>query len=359
MGGIRSFEESDIERVVALREQCFGASSQHSADDKAAYFRDIFFHSPWADPQCPSLVFEDRKGELTGFLGALVRPIVFQGQTLSMAVATQLMSAPDRPGMSGLKLMKAFLDGPQALSMADSTAPGARIIWQRLGGHVAELYSLNWLRPLRPHLHARGEFGAPGAAKLLSRALAPINALQDRLLAANPQSRFYQQPTTLNASELGTDGFVSVMSALQDKLALSPHYTSESASWLMPRLEPQDSGATLRAQQLTDPEGQAVGWYLYIANPGATGQVLQVGADGSNAEAVLQHLNHDAWQQGCLAVSGRVQPELLPLLAKAPGMLRDNGPCTAVHARDPELLNTVLRGEAWLTRLEGEWWLRF
>jgi hypothetical protein len=30
-----------------------------------------------------------------------------------------------------------------------------------------------------------------------------------------------------------------------------------------------------------------------------------------------------------------------------------------VHSRDPEIMAAIHRGEAFLSRLEGEWWLRF
>jgi hypothetical protein len=30
-----------------------------------------------------------------------------------------------------------------------------------------------------------------------------------------------------------------------------------------------------------------------------------------------------------------------------------------VHSNKPELLHAIHRGDAFLTRLEGEWWMRF
>jgi hypothetical protein len=74
---------------------------------------------------------------------------------------------------------------------------------------------------------------------------------------------------------------------------------------------------------------------------------------------VLDRLFYHAWRLGSFAVSGRLDPEFVPALSEAHCLFSFHGPQMLVYSKQPELLEAVQRGDAFLSRLEGEWWMRF
>jgi hypothetical protein len=87
--------------------------------------------------------------------------------------------------------------------------------------------------------------------------------------------------------------------------------------------------------------------------------VLQLMARPGQVRAVFDHLLADAYARGSVAVMGRVHPQQMSDLAAAKCVFLNRNTYTQIHTRDEELRHAVLRGEAMLTRLEGEWWTRF
>jgi len=62
---------------------------------------------------------------------------------------------------------------------------------------------------------------------------------------------------------------------------------------------------------------------------------------------------------GAVGVSGKLEFRYAKELAKARCGFVWPGYGTVVHSRNPELLNAIAHGDAFLSRLEGEWWARF
>jgi hypothetical protein len=103
--------------------------------------------------------------------------------------------------------------------------------------------------------------------------------------------------------------------------------------------------------------GAPLGWYLYYVKPGGVGEVAQVAAMDSSAGAVLDHLFHDAWRCGLVGLSGQLDPRLMRELSEKSCLFRHGGPWMLVHSPDAEVLHALHRGDAFLTRLDGEWWI--
>src|SRR5262245_2903271 len=101
---VRPFERADIPAVVALRKQAFGATQQPTPQAAEAYFDLIFFGNPWRDLGLPALVFEDQTGSVTGFLGVIPRPMLWQGKPVRVAVSTQFMVDPRAGAIAALRL---------------------------------------------------------------------------------------------------------------------------------------------------------------------------------------------------------------------------------------------------------------
>jgi hypothetical protein len=74
---------------------------------------------------------------------------------------------------------------------------------------------------------------------------------------------------------------------------------------------------------------------------------------------VLQRLLADAWRHGAAAVRGRLDPRYVQELSRRHCWLRREESWTLVHSRHPDIMAAIHQGNAFLSRLEGEWWLRW
>jgi hypothetical protein len=101
------------------------------------------------------------------------------------------------------------------------------------------------------------------------------------------------------------------------------------------------------------------GWFLFYPNRGGIGQVLQIGAVSGSIRLVLGHLFKEASENGSLAVMGRMEPKYMKELTEEYCFDFHRSNYLLVHSINVEMLNAVHSGDAFLTRLEGEWWTRF
>src|SRR5882724_1958848 len=119
----------------------------HSSD---AYIRNIAgFHRPRASPtseryssivpgatpNCPPVAEEN--GRISGFYGALSRPMVLRGRPIRVAVCCPFLVDTDHhKSLTALQLVKARLSGPQDLTLTDAATALARRVWIGIGGTV-------------------------------------------------------------------------------------------------------------------------------------------------------------------------------------------------------------------------------
>src|SRR5262245_47665860 len=160
MKQIRPFVRDDIPQVTDLHRQVFGVRgnlarkpSPELIQAYADHFEEIFFRNPWYDEALPSLVYQEPKGRILGFLGVMPRPMLFNGRLIEAALGSQFIVAPDsRP--VGVALLRAFFAGPQELSLTDEANSVSRKLWEKIGGTITMSYSVHWMRPLRPCRYA-------------------------------------------------------------------------------------------------------------------------------------------------------------------------------------------------------------
>jgi hypothetical protein len=140
---------------------------------------------------------------------------------------------------------------------------------------------------------------------------------------------------------------------------LAPDYDARSMKWVLERARGRLDQGAVRAVLVRD-DAQAVGgWFIYHARRGGAGEVLQVAAGPRHRRLVLDHLLEDAWEQGVTLLSGRLEPALAQELSENRCLLYRRGHWTLVHSKRPDVSNALQRGDAFFTRLEGEWCLRF
>ena len=359
MATIRVFGESDIPAAAALLGLVYPQHRWRSQAACESYFREILFNNPWRDLQLPSWVAEEN-GRITGFQAVIPRPMTFQGRMLRVAVSMQFMVDPDRRrGLTAFQLLQACLSGPQDLTLADGGNDEARCLCIGIGGMAPLLYSLHWTRPLRPARCALSLLEERSTLPLpLALAARPVAALADAIAVRLRPNRFLREETGLAEAALDPAEMLAHLPEFLRGIALQPVYDARSLAWLLAQAARKTRHGRLRARAVRD-RGRLIGWYLYYLQTGGTGEVLQITARDGSFDDVLQRLLADAWRHGAAAVRGRLDPRFVQPLSDRHCWLRREGTWTLVHSRHADIMTAIHRGDAFLSRLEGEWWLRF
>lgn len=355
---VQAFTPPDIPQVVSLHKRIFPESAL-PCEDLAGYFRRMFFENPWYDPAIPSLVYRGEEEKILGFYGVVPRRMRWRGQPVRVALSTQFMVDPSiRHQLAAVALQSAFFAGPQDLSLTDGANDASRKVWEALGGFTAFPYSVHWTRILRPgrYLLSRGrERGLPA---LLHAALRPFCAAAD-CAAARLRFSPFRQAAQPAEEQLSSRMLLQFLSSFEGPGPLWPEYDEESLGWLLEEAARKECHGRLRTLLVRNNAGHVAGWCMYYLKPGGVSQVLQLAGARNAIPRVLHQLFYHAWRGGAAAVSGRLDPALVEALSRERCLFHFNGPWVLVHSRRPELREIILRGEAFLTRLEGEWWMRF
>jgi hypothetical protein len=357
---VHIFAEHDVPAVAALFARAYPHRRWASQAACESYFREMFFCNPWRDPELPSWVAKD-DGGIFGFYGVMPRPMLFRGRPIRTAVICQAMVDPERRGgLTTVQLVKACLSGPQDLTLADGAHERWRRLWLGIGGTAPLLYSLHWIRPLRPARYVlqllQKRAAAPSALTLAAR---PLGALADALAARARPNRFYREQDGLAEEPLDAATVLAHLPSVFDGSALRPVYDESSLAWLLEQTARMRRHGTLRARAVLDDARRVIGWYLYYALAGGVSEVVQVAACNGSFDRVLQRLLADAWRQGAVAVRGRLDPRYTQELSDRHCWLRRDGSATLIHSRHADVLASIEQGDAFLSRLEGEWWLRW
>jgi hypothetical protein len=346
--GIRRFEPDDVPEVAALHRRVM---TPHAAADSGwlhayqEYFRNVFLNDAALTSGLQSLVFQ-REGRIRGFLGVMPRRMQFQGRPLVAAVCSQFVVDPAERGQAGLQMLKRCFAGDQDVSITDEAADCTRKIWEWCGGAAVLPYSMHWIRPLRP------------AQAVLPRLLSPVARVVDAV-AAKASGRLRPPQPAGSRSTIDDATLLGCLSDSAQRCSMAPVHDAQSVRWALERACRHVGHGTLRAVAVKDDADAVAGWFIYYAHRGGRAEVLQLGAAPRQHRNVLDHLFDDAWEQGVALLSGRFEPEFAPQLSESGCLSYRRGYWTLIHARRPEIAHAVQRGDAFFTRLEGEWCLRF
>ena len=155
------------------------------------------------------------------------------------------------------------------------------------------------------------------------------------------------------------DTLAECLTRLPGKQWLVPQYDRESLAWVIQFVEKRNAVGELRKVVLRDEKGKINGWYIFGLRPGSIGEVLQIGSDNASVGKVLDHLFHEAWKNNLIGLQGRLEPQFMEELTQRSSFFLRNGSWTLAHSRKPELLASFFSGNAFFSRLDGEWCLRF
>lgn len=356
---IRPLRSSDIPAVAALMAKVYPEQQWPSQATLETYLHEMLYDVPWRDPDLCSMVAES-EGQLVGFQALVPRPMRLHGRQLRVAVSCQFMIDPDkRHGMTALQLIKKCFAGPQDLTIADGANEVARRVWVGLGGQCALLYSLHWTRPLRPAALALSLLDKRGVSRGVQTLARPVSELLDRAVARLRPNRFHRSDAELSDETLQVQHVLSHLPEVMSGNALQPVYDEASLSWLLEQAGRKTRHGALRARVVVDGQQHAVGWFLYYWRRGDPAEVVQIAARRGRYDSVLRQLLRDAWRQGCTSLRGRLDPRFAQELSDRHCWLRREGSFTLFHSRHADVCAALHRGDAFLSRLEGEWWMRF
>ena len=224
-----------------------------------------------------------------------------------------------------------------------------------MGGSTALLQSLNWVRVLRPASYAGNLACAHGAALAACAKLAkPVCQVADQLLPRLLPRWLGEPDTGLHEVELNEKTLLDCLAQFSASCDLRPAYTTEILRWFLQQPAQFEQQGSLQKLALRDAQGGLAGSFIYYLKTDGPSQVLHLAACKGAYEQVLDLLFRHAWQRGALALTGRLDPRHMRELTSKHCRFDSEGGWTMVHSRDPELLQSIYRGDAWLSRLEGE-----
>ena len=360
MATIRVLTENDIPGVAALFARVYPGYRWRSQAACESYFAEMLFDNPWRGIELPSWVAEENRC-ITGCYAVIPRPMTFRGRLIHVAVGCQFMVDPGkRHSLTALQLAKACISGPQDLTLADGATNQTRRGWVAIGGIAPVLNSLHWTRPLRPARYALSLLEERTAVpRLLTLAARPLGAAADALVVRLRPNRFLREESELVEEALDPVRMLAHLPDILRAYALQPVYDAGTLAWLLEQAARKTRHGTLRARAVRDGKRRLIGWYLYYLLAGKASEVLQIAAVPGAFEFVLERLLADAWRHGAAALRGRVEPRFAKELSDRHCWLRTDGTWTLFHSRHPEIIAAIHQGDAFVSRLEGEWWMRF
>lgn len=375
-GRMRELDPADLPALARLHRRVFGEGAPSapggrpaggSGDRLEELLGEILCRHPWPDSRLASRVWEE-DGEIVGFLGVMPRPMTFEGKPVLAAIGHNFMVRPDRRSSLGaIELVRAFMTGPQDLSLAEGTDTSRRL-WKALGGTVAPAFSLRWTRPLEPARYALALLARRGVGA--ASWLRPLGTAADLVAAKVPRSPFRRGAgvasgadedgnggAALETEPLDAAGLAEAIGRHARPFPLAPRYDAAELDWMLGVLDRHSARGTLTGRLLRR-DGEIAGWYLYYLRPHGIAETIQIGAAEDDAPEVVDLLFEELRASGAVAASGRLDPPLMPALSARHCLIhRVAGPhWLLAHGRDERLVRAVHTGEALLTRLEGEWW---
>ena len=356
---VRAIVEEDVPAVAGLFARVRPDHGWATRSECEQYFRSMLFRHPWRQHTIPSWAVEDA-GRLVGFYVLMPRPMTLHGKSLVAAIGCQIAVEPEpRYALAALQLVQACLGGPQDLTLADGADERSRHMWLAINGVAPALLNLAWTRLLRPTRFALALLEEHAIVpRFLCRAARPLCVPPDALAGRLNWNRGWRGGAPLVERTLDAATMLSYLDDVVGGRALQPLYDHSSLEWVMEEAARKTKLGKLRARSVHRGR-ELLGWYLYYARRGGTSEVLQVAARDGAFDAVLKRLLADAWRAGAAAVRGRVDPRFLDELSANHCWFRREGTSVLAHSRHPAVLDALQTGDTFLSRLEGEWYLRF
>jgi hypothetical protein len=356
---VRPFADADIAHVARVHRAAFQIESEPSLDSYRDYFRSVFLGAHAQHGALPSLVHEESDGRITGFVGLVPRRMVIDGRRYHALVSSQFIVDPaSQVGLVATRLAKAYLEGPQDLSIADEANDVSKKIWEGLGGVTAMLLSMYWTRPLRPVRLATSFLRERRGLAPIAAAAAPFAGAADALAAHLPGSHFRQVRPAVDVEPLDGRAMAAHARDVAGADTLRVECDGPTCQWLLDRAAARDNAGRVVSGLVR--QGPAIlGWYVAHLDRHGVADVAQLAARPGSIHLVLDQLFYDAWRHGAVSVTGRLDARYAQALSDHYCLCHRRGPWVLVKTERPELLRALEAGTTAFSRLDGEWSLRY
>jgi hypothetical protein len=362
VSGLKPFREEHVSPVADLIWKVLHERKGSAPASLRSYVQDLFLCNPWIEDGAPSSVFEDSQDKIVGFFGAVPRRMSIQGRHIRLAFGSNFVVDPEsRASMMAIQLVKAFMKGPQDVSITDSANDMSRTLLRSMGFSIVPIYSLQWVRPLRPAqygLTAFSRLAKKRSINLLSSIAAPFCSLADHLATHVRFSPLRHLPPATDDEEMDIAALLECLTTIPAKNWLLPEYDQASLTWLFDFIAKRKVFGNLRKALVRDKDGAILGWYVYHLSSTGLGDVLQIGAHSRSVGVVLDHLFLDAWKRGAVGLHGRMEPQFMQELTARYCFFFRHGSWTLVHSSQTDMVSMLQSGTAFFSRLDGEWSLR-
>ncbi|MBW6423284.1 hypothetical protein KX729_17645 [Rhizobium sp. XQZ8] len=352
---VRDFERNDIEAVARLFQKTFRGSKTQSPA-LMAHLADVFFDHPWNEPDIRSKVFVEANGAITGFVGIFSSRLELEGRPLRAAFASSLMvENPKENPLAGARLVRAFLNGPQDISLTETANQTAMNLLQKSGNPLDPAYSLNWLRVLRPASTAvQLAERRVGAARILR----PFGRVADRLMYFGRKVPFSSgENSKIKFKDVTPDVFGNALLSLKDLYPLRPRWDEASIRWFIEQAEQKRNFGYPEWRVGYSADNRPLAAYAYFTNPGGIGWVLQALSTPALTGDLVDDLFAHAYEMGTAALRGAAHPWLIPALMTRRSFFHSRSFYVAA-ARDKSLLEPIRSGQALVSGIAGEGWMR-
>lgn len=356
MSEVRPLEAPDLPRVATLFQQILLHDSTPAPASLRDYMGALFLDTP-GNAGAGSQVYV-REGEVAGFIGGTTLPMLVDGKEVRAAIASSLMvEANTSDPMAGARLIRAFLAGPQDISLSDTASATAAGMWRTVGATILPAYSYDWLKVMRPSRYAVARLG------MFSRLLSPVAAGMDALLRATGRGgRFWRGPdaaqktASISERDIDRQEAAELITKLVAKYRLRPAWSVQSLEHVLSHAADKSELGPLQARAVA--RGKAtIGVYLYHGRTNGIGRVLHVLAEPGRMSLVVDRMLAHAAEGGLAALGGRANPELLEALIGKDVVL-SNTASTAIASKSLDLVEPAVLESALITGLAGESWTR-
>lgn len=353
MSAIRPLREDDLGSVATLYSELTKRDPALPAPGYVDFFRQVLLEPPLADPEIPSLVYEDPEDGVVGVIGSHVRSFRHRDRPVRLGCSGPLVVHPDyRARGVGALLLRRYVKGPQDATFNDRMLDQVHDMWTMLGGVTDYTTTMGWIRILGPVSSS----ATRAFRRLTGRHRLPGRAALSRVDAPTRKRR--RPPRPLGSTEkLDGAALIELVEGLGREFELRPDYDERFLRSLFCSMEAVSLDGSLVRHLVRDEGGGVAGAYVMFVAPHGVAEVLTVVASTARAGFVLDHLLYEAAVREASEVRGRVEAHLFRHLDSR-GCRIGRDYWTIVQSQDPELVNAVLSGRALLNRFDGEWWMR-
>ncbi|MCA1789611.1 MAG: GNAT family N-acetyltransferase [Thioalkalivibrio sp.] len=274
---IRRLEPGDVHQIADLWRYWFRDKSWTPDPDLEALVRRVYLERPEHDPEIPSLVADNGRGRIIGFLGATTVPVVVDGARGTLAGVFPPVIHPDEARTVATFLLRRFLSGPQVLTFSDGGHVKFEPIWEGLGGRISPTASIRWLKVLRPMRLGANVLRHRGG---VWRMLAPLSGLVADGADALARRTLPEWLGTAGPIDgytgirLTPAGLIDLIECVHGDARLRPTYSERYLTWLFDAMRNIRSQGDFVATAVLAPDGSPVGWWVAYLNRGGVSRVF-------------------------------------------------------------------------------------